>query len=96
MSSENLWQICHKKHLTNKCFSEQLVLILKDNGLTTKQVAGDLGIYTERVRNWYYKNTGMVAYDLLLLLKKYDFIRRFFMEESLQILLKNNNGTVTR
>ena len=76
MSTENLCQICHKKHPTNKCFTKQLVEILRENGMTTKQVSADLDIDTERVRNWYYKNTGIVAYDLMMLQKKYDFIRR--------------------
>jgi hypothetical protein len=45
--------------------------------MTSKQIAGDLAISTERVRNWYYRNTGMTALDLLLLMGEYDFIRTF-------------------
>jgi len=36
--------------------------------MTSKQLADALAIPTERVRNWYYRSTGMTALDLLLLM----------------------------
>lgn len=81
MSRKNLCQICHKKHLTNKCFSKNIVLALRKNGLNVKDVAFDLKINLERVRNWYYKDTGIVAYDLWSLIKHYHFLRRIITTE---------------
>jgi len=30
----------------------------------------------ERARNWYYKDTGMTALDLLRMMAKYEFVRQ--------------------
>lgn len=75
MSRDNLWQICHKNEHGNKSFTASIVKSIRMNGLTSKQIAGDISISTERVRNWFYKNTGMTAFDLVLLMREYDFIR---------------------
>lgn len=77
MSRNNLWQICHNNKVGNRHLAEILVEILRKRDLTSKQVAKDVVISTERVRNWYYKNTGMTALDLLRLMGKYDFVRNF-------------------
>lgn len=53
---------------------------MRMENLSSKQVAKDIIVPTERVRNWYYRNTGMTALDLLLLMRKYDFIRSFIYE----------------
>jgi len=45
-------------------------------GITTKQAARDLNIPVERARNWYYKDTGMTALDLLRVMAKYEFVRQ--------------------
>ena len=74
MSRKIMWQICHKKS-GNILLTRYIVEELRRNYLTVKQVALDLEIDTERVRNWYYKNTGMTASDLFLLMQCYDFIR---------------------
>jgi len=47
-------------------------------------VARDLNIPVERARNWYYKDTGMTALDLLRMMKKYEFVRQA-IEGALQI-----------
>ena len=74
MSRKIMWQICHKKS-KNKLLTRYIVEELRRNRLTVKQVALDLKIDTERVRNWYYRNTGMTASDLFLLMQCYGFIR---------------------
>ena len=74
MSRKIMWQICHKKS-GNKLLTRYIVEELRRNRLTVKQVALDLKIDTERVRNWYYRNTGMTASDLFLLMQCYGFIR---------------------
>ena len=80
MSRKIMWQICHKKS-GNKLLTRYIVEALRRNHLTVKQVALDLKIDTERVRNWYYRNTGMTASDLFLLMQCYGFIRILVMEE---------------
>jgi hypothetical protein len=77
VSRNNLWLICHKNRSRNNYFTETIVEIIRKRNLTSKQVAKDLVISTERVRNWYYRSTGMTAHDLLLLMGTYDFIRDF-------------------
>ena len=80
MSRNNLWQICHNGSPGNGRLTEALVETIRRRGLTSKQVAKDLAVSTERVRNWYYKGTGMTAFDLLRLMGQYDFIRNFVDE----------------
>ena len=76
MSIENLWQICHKKRFDNVMLTAIIAAILRESGLTTKQVAADLDISTERVRNWYYRDTGMVALDFLKMMHQYKLCSR--------------------
>ena len=76
MSRNTMWQICHKNAFDNWQFTQDIVNILRRHGITQKQAALDLDITVWRVHNWYYKNTGMSALDLLRLLQKYDFIWR--------------------
>ena len=76
MSREKLWQICHKNVFNNRKLTEDIVGMLRRQGITTKQAALDLGMTVWRTHNWYHKNTGMSALDLLRMLQKYDFIRR--------------------
>lgn len=68
MSRDVLWQICHKKEFSNKQLTQSIVKVLRVQGINAKQAAHDLKISVERVRNWYYKDTGMVASDLLRIL----------------------------
>jgi len=75
MSTMILWQICHKNELNNGDLTRYIVKLLRKRGITTKQAARDLNIPVERARNWYYKDTGMTALDLLKMLQKYDFVR---------------------
>lgn len=84
MSNDNLWQICHKISLDNsvnynKEMTSALVqLLIRHHGHgTVKKTARDLNIGTEHIRNWFYRNTGMTAFDLLLLIRRYDFIREW-------------------
>jgi len=71
MSTENLWQICHKKRFDNSMLTAIIAAILRESGLTTKQVAAALDISTERVRHWYYRDTGMGALDFLKMMHQY-------------------------
>ncbi|WP_246125858.1 hypothetical protein [Geobacter argillaceus] len=50
--------------------------LLRKRKITTKQAARDLNIPVERARNWYYKDTGMTALDLLRMMQKYEFVRQ--------------------
>lgn len=76
MSTEFPWHICHKNEFDNRCLTENIVDIMRQQGITTKQAARDLNIPTERARNWYYRNTGMTALDLLRMMQKYEFVRQ--------------------
>jgi hypothetical protein len=76
MSSNNLWQNCHKKLNPNNRITIKIVTELRLRQVRTKDVARNLDIPTERVRNWYYKNIGMTAFDLILLFQQYDFIKQ--------------------
>lgn len=84
MSTKNLWQICHKKDLNNGDVTRYIMRLLQKHGITTKQVASKLNIPIERSRNWYYKDTGMTALDLLRLMAKYEFVRQA-VESSLSV-----------
>ena len=75
MSTMILWQICHKNELNNGDLTRYIVKLLRKRKITTKQVARDLDIPVERARNWYYKDTGMTALDLLKMMQKYEFVR---------------------
>lgn len=83
MYRNNLGQICPKKKFDNRQLSQQLVDILKENKLTIKQLAQDLNIPTERAKNWYGKNIGMTALDLLKMMHHYEFIRQAIQNSSL-------------
>ncbi|MDA8412208.1 MAG: hypothetical protein M0023_00270 [Desulfobacteraceae bacterium] len=76
MSTMILWQICHKNELNNGDLTRYIVKLLREQGITTKQAARDLNIPVERARNWYYKDTGMTALDLLRLIQEYKFVRQ--------------------
>ena len=75
MSTMILWQICHKNELNNSDLTRYIVKLLRKRKITTKQVARDLNIAVERARNWYYKDTGMTALDLLRIMQEYEFVR---------------------
>ena len=76
MSTNILWQICHKKECSNGDLTRYIVKLLREQGVMTKQAARDLNIPVERARNWYYKDTGMTALDLLRMMQKYEFVRQ--------------------
>jgi len=76
MSRGKLWQICHKNGFSNRHLTEYIVNMMQEQRITTKQAAMDLNIHTERARNWYYRNTGMTALDLLKMMQQYEFIRK--------------------
>lgn len=76
MSRENMWQICHKNEFNNRNFTENIVEMMRRQEITTKQAARDLNIPIERARNWYYRNTGMTALDLLRMMQQYEFVRQ--------------------
>ena len=71
MSIKNLWHICHKKGFDNSMLTVIIAAILRESSLSTKQVAADLDVPTERVRHWYYHDTGMAALDFLKMLHRY-------------------------
>jgi hypothetical protein len=76
MSINILWQICHKNEVSNGDLTRYMVKLLRKQGITTKQAARDLNIPVERARNWYYKDTGMTALDLLRMMQVYEFVRQ--------------------
>ena len=76
MSTNILWQICHKKECSNGDLTRYIVKLLREQGVMTKQAARDLNIPVERARNWYYKDTGMTALDLLRMMQVYEFVRQ--------------------
>lgn len=84
MSTKILWQICHKNELDNGNLTRYIVMLLREQGITIKQAARDLNIPVERARNWYYKDTGMTALDLLRMMQEYKFIRQA-VENSLSL-----------
>ena len=84
MSTMILWQICHKKELNNSDMTRYIVKLLRKRKINIKQVASDLDICVHRAHNWYYKDTGMTALDLLMLMQKYEFVREA-VEGALQI-----------
>ena len=84
MSTKILWQICHKNELNNGNLTRYIVKLLRKRKITTKQVARDLIIPVERARNWYYRDTGMTALDLLRLIQKYECVRQA-VESSLSL-----------
>ena len=76
MSREILWQICHKNEFNNCDLTKNIVKMLREQGIKTKQAARDLNIPVERARNWYYRDTGMTALDLLKMMREYEFVRQ--------------------
>jgi len=84
MSTKILWQICHKKELNNSDLTRYIVKLLQEHGINIKQVASDLDISVHRAHNWYYKNTGMTALDLLWIMREYEFVRQA-VESSLSL-----------
>ncbi len=76
MSTTKVSQIWEEKKLDNTELTIALVALLRSNNLVAKEIAGDLDVPTKRVHNWFYRNTGMTALDLLKMLKQYDFVRR--------------------
>ena len=86
MSTKNLWQICHKKELNNSDLTRYIVKLLQEHEINIKQAASDLNLPVERARNWYYKDTGMTALDLLRIMAKYEFVRQA-VENSLSLEL---------
>ena len=80
MSRSNLWQFCHKNMRKNNTLTKNIVWEIQRHKLTAKQVASDIAIPTERVRNWFYRSTGITAIDLLHLMRKYDFMKKYIMD----------------
>ena len=76
MSTMNLWQISHKKDLNNGEVTRYIMRLLQEQGITTKQVASKINLPVERVRNWYYRDTGLSALDLLKIMDEYEFVRQ--------------------
>ena len=85
MSREVMWQICQKK-FSNRELTEIIVKMLRKQGINIKKVADDLGISVHRAHNWYYKDTGMTAVDLVKIMRKYEFVRQA-VENSLSLEL---------
>jgi hypothetical protein len=87
MSSNELWQICHRKGHNSLCIKRnkkltaKLVAILTARRMTPKEVASDCQMPVERVRNWLFKGIGMTALDVIELAKHYEAVRIFVMEE---------------
>lgn len=76
MSREILCQICQKKQFTNKELTVCIVYMLQKQGVNINQAASDLDISVHRAHNWYYKDTGMTAADLVKIMREYRFVRQ--------------------
>jgi len=76
MSTKNLWLISHKKDLNNGEVTKYIIRLLREQGITTKQAASKINLPVERARNWYYKDVGMMALDLIRMIEKYEFVRQ--------------------
>lgn len=76
MSTIKVSQIWEEKNLDNTELTIILVDLLRSHNLVAKEIAGHLNIPTKRVHNWFYRNTGMTALDLLRMMQQYSFIRR--------------------
>ena len=76
MSRGILCPICHKKKFSNRELTINIVNMLRDHRIKIKQAARDLNIPIQRARNWYYKDTGMTALDLLRMMQEYRFVRQ--------------------
>lgn len=75
MSRGNLWQIYQKK-FSNRELTVIIVKMLRKQGINIKKASDDLGISMHRAHNWYYKDTGMTALDLLWIMQEYEFVRQ--------------------
>jgi len=80
MSRDNLWQICHKNRRGNRLITQNIVGAVRERKITSKKIADDINVSTERVRNWYYRSTGLTALDLLMLMGEYDFIEQLVVD----------------
>ena len=76
MSTKILWQICHKNELKNGDLTRYIVKLLQEHQINIKQAASDLDISVHRTHNWYYKDIGMTALDLIRMIEKYEFVRQ--------------------
>lgn len=76
MSTIKLSHIWEEKNLDNTELTVALVALLRSHNLVAKEIAGHLNIPTKRVHNWFYRNTGMTALDLLKMIQQYAFIRQ--------------------
>lgn len=77
MSTKILWLISHKKWHHNSAITDDIVLLMRENSLSPKQIAKDISIPTEKVRNWFYRSTGLTALDFIFLMAEYKFIKDF-------------------
>lgn len=83
MSNTNLHQKWYKIKLEksvyedNQELSTAVLFHLKKRykSNTCKRIAQDLDLNLYNVRNWFYKNTGLTAFELLRIMDKYRFIR---------------------
>ncbi len=75
MSREILCQICQKKKFSNREITGFIVYLLQKQRINIKQVSDDLDISVHRAHNWYYRDTGMTAADLVKIMRKYEFVR---------------------
>lgn len=84
MSNAKLHQKWYKTKTTasvykdNKELSKDVVFHLKEHykSNTYKIIATELNLNLHNVRNWYYKNTGLTAFELLKIMDNCCFIRR--------------------
>ncbi|WP_428560396.1 MAG: hypothetical protein ACP59X_16485 [Solidesulfovibrio sp. DCME] len=89
MSTKIMWLIGHKKWHQNSSLTDEIVFLMRQNNLNPKQIAKDIRIPTEKVRNWFYRSTGLSALDFILLMAKYSFIKDFVDEILLKCNLEN-------
>lgn len=84
MSNAKLHQKWYKTKTTasvykdSKELSKDVIFHLKEHykSNTYKIIATELNLNLHNVRNWYYKNTGLTAFELLKIMDNCCFIRR--------------------
>ncbi len=91
MSIKIMWLISHKNWHQNSSFTKEIVSLLRENNLNPKEIAKDIRIPTEKVRNWFYRSTGLTALDFILLMAEYSFIKDFVDDTLIKCKLKSIN-----
>lgn len=69
-----LWLKGHKCEFQDWMFTACLVDMLIKRGKSAKNVADDLGLAYEKIKNWYYRQTRVSGFDFWLAQTRYSFV----------------------